>query len=327
MSLPTDSAHLSDQARSEMIEEYGGVVESQFAKKSMMRRFVPVKPVRGTDTLINRRIGRTSLKALTPGVRPDATPTNFGRTSVTVDTVVLARDNRSMLNEFQTDFNARRELGQDHGKEIGKFFDEAFLIQGIKGSLLDAPANLNGSIGAGKRAKLATANDEMDPDKLYAAIVKILVQMQEEDIDTDECAVFLRPAYHEVLLNNDKLVNGDYSSAGDFAAGQFKGILGSPVIPTARMPNAAITGHLLSNADNGNAYDVSADEAQAVATVMHPKSLLAGETIPMTSDVFFSREEKQWFIDSFLAFGVGNNRPDVCGTVFKAGATGITPNV
>ena len=81
MSLPTDSAHLSDQARSEMIEEYGGVVEGQFAKKSMMRQFVPVKPVRGTDTLINRRVGRTTLKSLTPGVRPDATPTNFGRTS------------------------------------------------------------------------------------------------------------------------------------------------------------------------------------------------------------------------------------------------------
>lgn len=327
MPLPTDSTHLSDQARSEMIEEYGGVVESQFAKKSIMRRFNGIKPVRGTDTLINRRVGRTKIKALTPGVRPDAEATPFGRTSVTVDTVVLARDNRSMLNEFQTDFNARRELGIDHGKEIGKFFDEAFLIQGIKGSLMAAPSNLNGAIGAGKVAKLTAGNDEYDPDKLYAEIVKIIVAMQEEDIDTDECAIFVRPALHEVLLNNDKLVNGDYSSAGDFAAGKFKGIMGSPVISTARIPTAAITGHLLSNTANSNGYDVSADEAQVAATVLHPKSLLAGETIPMTSDVFFSREEKQWFIDSFLAFGVGNNRPDVCGSVFKAGATTVTANV
>jgi hypothetical protein len=327
MPLPTDSAHLSDQARTEMIEEYGGVVESQFAKKSMMRRFNGIKPVRGTDTLINRRVGRTTLKALTPGVRPDADSTNFGRTSVTVDTVVLARDNRSMLNEFQTDFNARRELGMDHGKELGKFFDEAFLIQAMKGALLPAPANLNGAIGAGKVAKLAAPGNENDPDLLYAEIVKILVAMQEEDIDTEECAIFVRPSQHEVLLNNDKLVNGDYSSAGDFADGKFKGIMGSPVISTARIPQAAISGHLLSNADNSNAYDVSADEAQVKAIVMHPKSLLAGETIPMTSDVFFSREEKQWFIDSFLAFGVANNRPDVCGGVWASGASGITANV
>jgi len=327
MPLPTDSTHLSDQAKSEMIEEYGGEVDSQFAKKSIMRKFFKVKPVRGTDTLIERRVGRTTLKALTAGVRPDATPTAFGRVGVTVDTVVLARDNRSMLNEFQTDFNARMELGQDHGKEQAKFFDQAFLIQNVKNSLLAAPAGLNGAFGAGKVAKLTAANDEMDPDKLYAEIVKILVQMQEEDIDTDECVIMVRPTQHEVLLNNDKLVNGDYSAAGDFAAGKFKGIMGSLVLPTARMVNAAITGHLLSNADNSNAYDVSADEAMAVATVIHPKSLLAGETIPLTSDVFWSREEKQWFIDSYTAFGVSGKRPDVSGSVFKAGATGITANV
>ena len=322
MPLPTDSTHLSDQATAEMIEEYGGAVESQFAKKSIMRRFVKVKSIRGTDTLINRRVGRTQLQALTPGVRPDATKTEFGRTSVTVDTVILARDNRSMLNEFQTDFNARAELGEDHGKELSKFFDEAFLIQGIKGSLLTAPANLNSAIGAGKAAKLSVAGDENDPDKLYAEIVKIIVAMQEEDIDTDECAIFVRPALHEVLLNNDKLVNGDYSSAGDFSDGKFKGIMGSPVVSTARIPQAAIAAHKL-----GTAYNLSADEAQVAATVMHPKSLLAGETIPMTSDVYFNREEKQWFIDSFQAFGVANNRPDVCGAVFKAGATGITATV
>lgn len=325
--LPTNSTHLSDQARTEFIEQYGGVVDSQIAKKSMMRRFYSLAPVRGTDTLINRRVGRTSLKALTPGVRPDATPTPFGRVSLTVDTVVLARDNRSMLNELQTDFNARKELGEDHGKEIAKFFDQAFLIQNIKNSLQAAPTGLNGAIGAGKVAKMAAANDELDPDKLYAKIAAILTKMEEEDIDISECAIFVRPTYHDILLNNDKLVNGDFSSAGDFADGKFKGIKGCPVIPTARMPNAAITGHLLSNADNSNAYDVSAGQAQAVATVMHSKSLLAGETIPLTSDVFWSREEKQWFIDSYLAFGVSGRRPDVSGTVFKAGATGITANV
>ncbi len=318
MPLPTDSSHLSDQARDEMIEEYGGVVESQFAKKSFMRRMVKVKPVRGTDTLINRRVGRTTLKALTPGVRPDADSTNFGRNSVTVDTVVLARDNRSMLNEFQTDFNARAELGMDHGKELAKFFDQAFIIQAIKGANQAAPSGLNGAIGAGKNETLAAAGDEQDPDKLYAAIAKIITDMQEEDIDTDECAILVRPTEYDVLLNNDKLVNGDYSAAGDFADGMFKGIKGSPVIQTARIPTAAITGHLLSNADNSNAYDVSASEAKAKAVILHGKSLLAGETIPMTSDVFFSREEKQWFIDSFTAFGVSPNRPDVCGAVFAA---------
>lgn len=318
INIPSDSTHLSDFDRADMIEQYGGMVDSQFAKKSIMRKFVPVKSIRGTDTAIVRRTGRTELQALTPGVRPAANATSFGKAAVSVDTVILARDNRSMLNEFQTDFNARAELGKDHGKELAKFFDEAFLIQAIKSAGMSAPTGLNGAIGAGKSEALAAANDELDPDKLYAKIAAIITQMQEEDIDTDECAVFVRPTQFDVLLNHDKLVDRDFSSEnGDFADGKVATVKGVPIVQTARIPTAAITGHKLSNADNGNAYDLTATEAKAVAIVMHPQSLLAGETIPMTSDVFFSKVERQWFIDSFMAFGVSNRRPDVCGVVNK----------
>lgn len=319
MTLPTNSAHLSDQVSDEMIEEYAGTVDSQFSASSIMRRFYKVKPVRGTDTLINRRVGRTKLKALTPGVRPDAEATQFGRASLTVDTVVLARDNRSMLNEFQTDFDARRELGEDHGKELAKFFDEAFLIQAIKASKMAAPTGLNGAIGAGKNVTLGLAGDENDPDKLADAITSLLVQMEEEDIDISECAVLIRPTEYKTLNDHDKLGNDDFSNGNShYALGKVKDIYGCPIVKTNRIPKVAITGHLLSNADNGNAYDVTAAEAKAKAVIIHPKSLLAGETIPMSSDVFFSREEKQWFIDSFTAFGVSTRRPDVNGAVFGA---------
>lgn len=319
VNIPTDSTHLSDQDKADMIDHYGGVVDSQFAKKSIMRKFVPVKSIKGTDTAIVRRVGKTELQALTPGVRPAASATSFGKAGVTVDTVVLARDNRSMLNEFQTDFNARGELGRDHGKELAKFFDEAFLIQAIKGAGLAAPSGLNNAMGAGKARDLSAANDELDPDKLYASIAEILTEMEEEDIDTEECVIFVRPTQYDVLLNHDKLVDRDFSmDNGDFADGKFKTVKGSVVQKTARIPTAAITGHKLSNTDNGNAYDLTAAEAKATAVIMHPMSLLAGETIPMTSDVFFSKVERQWFIDSFMAFGVSNRRPDVCGVVNKA---------
>jgi len=318
--LPTDSSHLSDVDTSLMLDEYGGEVESQFAKSSIMREFVKVRPVLNTDTIVNNRVGRTELKALVPGVRPDAGATGFGKVSLTVDTVILARDNRSMLNEFQTHFDARMELAQDHGKELGKFFDQAFIIQAIKGAKQAAPSftGHNGAFGAGKNVELAGAGDELDPDKLAAAITGILVDMEEEDIDITEVVTFVRPAEFKVLLDNDKLLSRDYAAGnGDYAKGLVYEIYGSRIVKTARIPTAAIADHPLSNTANGNAYNVTAEEADAVAVILHPKSLMAGETIPLTSDIWFNREEKQWFIDSFLSFGVTVNRPDVCGTVNK----------
>lgn len=324
MSYEITGPQLSDVDAALMIDEYGGEVESQFKKSSIMRQYVKIRPVRGTDTIVNNRVGRTSLKALVPGVRPPADSTPFGKVQLTVDTVVLARDTRSMLNEFQTHFDARMELAQDHGKEIGYFFDQAFIIQGIKGALAAAPVLGDGtpskqSIGAGKNKTLAAAGDELDPDKLEAAITSIITDMEEEEIPVEELVVFVRPKTYKVLSNSNKLLNRDYTSGnGDFAKMRIDEIGGARIVKTARIPQSPITEHFLSNAGNGYAYDVSAQEAKCVAVILHPKSLMAGETIPLTSDMWFSREEKTWFIDSFLAFGVTVNRPDVCGAVFKA---------
>jgi hypothetical protein len=323
MSYPIPGPDLSDLDTELMIDEYGGEVESQFAKSSIMRQYVKIRPVRGTDTIVNNRVGKTTLKKLQPGVRPPADPTPFGKVTLTVDTVVLARDNRSMLNEFQTHFDVRMELAQDHGKEIGKFFDQAFIIMAIKGSLAAAPVLGDGnpakqSIGAGKNKVLTAAGDEDDPDKLAQAITDIIVQMEEEEIPVEELVVFVRPTRFQTLLNNNKLLSRDFAAGnGDFAKGLLWEINGARIVKTARIPETAVTDHFLSNAQNSNAYDLTASQAKAVAVILHPKSLLAGETIPLTSDVWFSKEEKQWFIDSFLAFGVAINRPDTCGAVFK----------
>ena len=323
MSYDIPGPNLSDVDKALLIEEYGGEVESQFKKSSIMRQYVKIRPVRGTDTITNNRVGRTTLKALVPGVRPAADPTPFGRVQLTVDTVVLARDNRSMLNEFQTHFDARMELAQDHGKEIGFFFDQAFLIMGIKGALAPAPVLGDGtaskqSIGAGKNKTLALALDELDPDKLEAAITGLITDMEEEEIPTEELVLFVRPKTHKVLSNSSKLISSDFSPGnGDFAKMTIERIGGVRIVKTARLPQAPIEGHFLSNTANGNAYDINAAQAKAVAVILHPKSLMAGETIPLTSDMWFNREEKQWFIDSFLAFGVTINRPDCCGAVFK----------
>jgi hypothetical protein len=326
MSYGIPGPELSDVPVDLLIDEYGGEVESQFAKRSIMREFVNVRGVRGTDTIVNNRVGRTTLQKLTPGVRPPANNTPFGKVQLTVDTVILARDQRSMLNEFQTHFDVRMELAEDHGKEVSKFFDQAFLIMAIKGSLAAAPVLGDGtpskqSIGSGKNITLDAAGDENDPDKLAQAITDIIVQMEEEEIDVEDLVVLVRPTRFQTLANNNKLLSRDFTAGnGDVAKGTIYEINSARIVKTARIPEIAIEGHPLSNDQNGYAYDLTGVQANAVAVILHPKSLMAGETIPLTSDVYFDKLEKSWFIDSWLAFAVTVNRPDCCGAVFKAAA-------
>jgi len=305
------------------IEEYSGEVETQISKSSFMRDYVRIKPVRGTDTVTNDRMGKTSLQAVTPGVRPTSSAPEFDNISVKVDTIVLARSNVHLLADFQAHYDVRAEIGQDHGKEIAKFFDEAFIIQVIKSALIvvgtgagEKPAP-DGFVG-GTRVELAAANDELDPDKLQRAIEDVCQGIEENDVDLDGGVILLAPAQYYALLRNDKLVSAEYSMGnGNYANGMVLRSNGLRIVKTNRIPNATISGHYLSNAGNNSAYDVAGEETDAVAIVMLPKALLAGETIPLTSKVYYHDVELQWFIDSYLAFGVTPNRAEHAGVVLK----------
>ena len=288
-----------------------------------MREYVTIKPVRGTDTVTNDRIGKTALQKVTPGTRPQSDAPQFDNVSVKVDTIVLARSNQHKLDEFQEHYNTRMEIGQDHGKEIGKFFDEAFIIQAIKSALLVTVAD-GGTYTAppgfqsGNRVELAAANDEQDPLKLQRGIEDVCQAIEEKDVDLDGGVILVAPAQYYTLLRNDKLIDSDFSLGnGNYAHGKVLKSNGLPVVKTNRIPTEDITGHYLSNAGNDNAYDIADDETDCVALVMLPKALLAGETIPLTSKVYYSEIELQWFIDSYLAFGVTPNRAEHAGVVMK----------
>ena len=306
------------------IEQYGGAVESQFVKSSIMREYFTLKRITGTDTVTNDRIGKTTLQAVVEGTRPSSAAPTFDNISVKVDTVVLARSNVALLHDFQAHFDVRAAVGAEHGKEIGKFFDEAFLIQGIKAAMVTVGTGAGEQpapegFQSGTVITLAAAGDENDPDKFQRAIEDASADIEKKDVDIEGAVLFVPVDQYYTLLRNDKLISGDYSTGnGDYAQGMVLRSNGIRVVKTNRIPSAAKSGHFLSNAGNNNAYDVSAAEAKACAVLLMPKALLAGETIPLTSDVYYDKPELQWFIDSYLAFGVTPNRSEVAAVIMKA---------
>lgn len=328
------------------IEEYGGEVEHRFLKDSFMRQFFKFKSVRGTDTITNDRIGSTQLQKVTRGVRPvDHAPT-FDNISVKVDTIVLARTNQFLLDDFLAHIDVRKEVGMEHGKEIGKFFDESFIVQAIKaaqitnvdpdgvelGGWVDvhnpgasavptaikrtAPKDFKG----GTCVILGAVGDEVDPELLELAIQDLCQKIEEKDVDISEAVILVRPAQYYALLKNNKLIDKDFSTAnGDYAKGKVMMANGVRIQTTNRFPAQTDVGqtHFLSNAGNGNAYDVKQADEACVALLLMPKALLAGETIPLTSKVYYSDIELQWFIDSYLAYGVTPNRSEMAGGIFR----------
>jgi hypothetical protein len=311
-----------------MIEEFGGLVDAAFHEMSMLAPVLNVRTVRGTNTIKNYRVGETTIKTLVAGVRPEADGTQFGDVSVTVDTVVLARNIVPLLDDIQTNYDAKVELARTQGEQLGEFFDNAGYIQAMKAARKSAPANLTG-FKSGTVVSLTTADDEKDPNKLEAAILSAVKGMEEKKVRVrgsqfgttgyDGVSIYLAPAQYYTLLQNNKLVDSQYSQGNaNYAGNMLLKVAGLPIHTTTLLPQAAVTGHQLSNTANSSGYDVSANEAKGVVQLFAPRALLAGETISLTSDIFYDRVEKHWFVDSHMAFGIGPDRAEMSAIVDKA---------
>jgi hypothetical protein len=300
------------------IEEFTGVVEGVIARKAKLDPYIKRRQVKGTNTLTNYAVGETSLDVLTPGEAPEGKPVDFSKISLVIDTVVIARNIIPLLEDFQNNFGARQKVGLEHGKVIAKFSDQSFMIQGIKAARLAASAYgaVDGFAG-GSKVTLTAAGDALDPAKLYKAFADLLVQMEEKDVEpqSEDVIIIVRPKQFYALQQAEQIVNGEYiTSEGNKLTGVaiFKA-WGCPVVSSNNLPNTVITGHKLSKTSNGNAYD--GDFTKVVALAISPRALLAGETIPLTSKVWFDDLSKQWYIDSWLAYGVTPDRAEFAGVI------------
>jgi hypothetical protein len=306
----------SDQAL--IIEEFTGLVEGTIARKSALQGFVTVKPVKGTSTLTNYGVGESTLGKVTPGTMPDGNQTEFNRLFLTVDTLVYARATLPLLDSFQTQFDTRNEIATEHGKKIAKFWDQSFFIQAFKAAALanSAYSTLDGHSG-GSTVTLTAAGDKLDPAKVYKAIADLFILMEGKDVDpqNDDVILAMRPDIFYTLQQAEQIINSDYiTSNGTKIEGMtmFK-TFGVPVISSNNVPNSVIAAHLLSNTANGSAYD--GDFSKLAILAFSPRALLAGETIPLTSDVFYDKLTKQWFIDSHISYGVTPNRAEYAGRI------------
>lgn len=308
------------------LEEYTGVVEATIARKSALEGRIPFRTVRGTSLITNFAVGESTLQKVVPGVVLDGTRNDFSKKTLQVETVIAARNILPMIEVFQTEYDARKEIGMEHGKKMAKFRDQALFIQAIKAGLstdsayrgADAAGKPAGHFG-GSQQVLGAAGDAQDPAKMYAALAGLLTKMELKDVDprNEDVMIGVKPDLFYTLMQADQLIREDYiTSDGNSIASWVLRAYGVPVISTNNFVGGeVIAGHYLDTVNNGNAF--SGDYSKVVACAFAPRALLAGETIPLTTDVFFDKLSKSWFVDAHTAYSATTNRNEFAGVIVK----------
>lgn len=301
-------------------EKFTGVVEGTLNRRSVIKPLIKMEKVVGTDTVRADAVGESTIQALPrDGSTLDGSDADFSKVNLVVDTPIAARVTVPLIDQYQQNFDKLAAVAEEHGKKIAKFLDQALFIQAAKAGALSNSAfgaTMSGHSG-GYQKTLAAAGDATDPAKLYAAILEVLQKMAEKDVDVlaDGVVIAVKPAQYFALAQNELLINGQYITAyGNTVNMNMLKAWGVPVVMSNNyMGGLNIAAHELSNARNSNAYN--GDFQKHVATAFAPRALLAGETIPLQSKIFFSDVRKLWFIDAWTAFGATPNRGEFAANI------------
>lgn len=305
-----------------VLEEFSGMVEESMTTRSVTEGWVNMRTVKGTATVTKDAIGESTLQVLVPGVTPDGTKNQFSDNSVTVKTVVLARSALPLLDVFQTKYDVRKNIANEHGKAIAKLKDAALLVQAIKAGQATTSkyGALPGHFGGSQQA-LAASGDENDPAKLYRAINRLLGKMEEKDVvpQEDGHVLFVRPAVYYALMEAEQIINGDYLTAD---GNKVQGVpilkaLGVPIVKTNNLANTdtVTTPDRTATLMGG---DYAGDFSKVLMTLASPKAILAGSTIDLTSEVFYDQLSKSWYVDAHIAFAATTDRHEHAGVITAA---------
>lgn len=296
------------------IEQAQTEVENTMKRVSKLRGWIKPTPLRGTSVLQAYATGQATMQRVTPGTTPNGAIQKHGRTSVTVDTRVHCRNYIDKLDLVQNPFDALMAFSKEHGNRVSKFYDEHILIQAVKAA--QSTTNRYGLTGAsgqtgGTQVTFAAAADAQDPGRLYQALLQMITGMQEKDVDphANGTMFVMRPREWALIQQDDRVIDSAYiTSEGNSVNAQVLKGWGIPIICSNDLPNTNITGSLLSNAANTNAYD--GDFTKVVALAFTPKALLFAEAIPLTTEVQPDMISKSTIIDTEMAFGLSPNRAD-----------------
>ena len=313
-----------------LIEKFNGVVHGAYQKGENLLSDFPMNNPVGTNMVSNKSIGETELQALTPGQEPEATDTDFNKNAFVVDTTILARNAMFMLHDVQNDFPAIQKLADNQVGKLHQQEDQMVIQQiaagGFTGGVYAPTANtITGGIqrasGHGVAIQVLLNTDDTqssDPYQLVSAIeiaimgliaqrtplkgLKILVPLNEFGLLND---------YNFIAMSN----GGSNEVETNYPSGKLKGwnipIKASTEFTQMKMnPHDGADHSLLSNASNGNRYDITADMQDLNALVYGPDALLAGKSVELTTDIFFSKLNKTNYIDAWYAEGCIYDRYD-----------------
>lgn len=297
------------------LEIYQNEVDSRFQYQAIFLGLSSQRSVADrSNTIRIDRLGTSKVKGRQSGQALEPTPVRNDKLVITVDTVLYIRN----PIDYQDDWTAPdflSEMGQNNGSEFAETFDQAHLIQLIKGREWKAPEHLKPAFKDGVEIEVSIKPDAKTEAELEANGLMLneahkegINELIKRKVPLMDMVTLVSPDVYSQILNNPKLMSREF---GDTNLDGYKNrrvvvMNGIPIVECTEFPTEAITDHPL-----GAQFNVTADEAKCqMITFSKSKTLVTVEAKPFTSRIWDDEGQFSNVLDCYAMYTVGQRRPD-----------------
>ncbi|ASN73345.1 capsid and scaffold protein [Acinetobacter phage vB_AbaP_B1] len=309
------------------LEIYEGTVDTQFEYTQIFKSLSTQKSVAERSNQIRiDRLGASQALYRQSGEDILDQRVKSDKLNVVVEAMLYIRNPVDKMDEW-TAPSFWTEMGRNNGTTFGLEYDQAHIIRLQKAPAWVAPAHLkeHGEFHDGFFVpvtlkggdNLTDAELEQNASALVKAHAKARDTLAKRRVPLSDMVTLVDVDIFSALLHHPKLINKDYTADnGDFANRRVVNVNGIPVVENTAFPTAAITGHGLSTTENGNAFDVTADEIKGRMIIFSKAlSLVTVTAQEWTVEPWYDPRSKSKILDCYSMFTVDVRRPDTVGVV------------
>lgn len=304
------------------LEIYDNEVDSRFQYQALFLGLSQQRSVADrSNTYRIDRLNTSSVKGRQSGEALEPTRVANDKMIIVVDTVLYIRN----PIDYQDDWTAPdwlAEMGQNNGSEFAEVFDQAHLIQLIKGRNWTAPDFLKPAFNDGIEITCAQSSDgvgfplkqvdlESNAYAINLAHKKGIDELIKRKVPLNDMVTLVSTEVYSALLEHPKLFDREFGNSNDDGFKQRRVVVmnGIPVVECVEFPEAGA--HPL-----GSAYTVTAgDAACRMVTFSKSKTLVTVEAQPFTSRIWDDKQQFSNVLDCYAMYTVGARRPDTAAVV------------
>jgi len=293
-------------ANSLFLKVFSSEVLASFQRENKMLGMSTVRTISNGKSAQFPAIGRTTASYHTAGNEIVGSVINHAEKVITIDDVLLSSAFISSIDDAKNHYDVRSQYSKEMGSALAKKTDAHLLQLTVLGAR--ASATVTGGDG-GSVITDSDANTNMT--SLIDSIFEGAEDLDNKDVPEDDRYCVVPPNIYYELVQNDKLVNRDFSNAnGDFGKGVVMEVAGIKIVKLNTATSSFTDLSSASNTGQNNTY--RGNFATTVASIFHKSAVGTVKLLDLALESEYDMRRQGTLMISKYAMGHGILRAESC---------------